>query len=33
MKLDFSAFPNVNAWGARCCARPAYKKLMPADAK
>ena len=33
MKLDFSAYPNVNSWGKRCCDRPAYKKLMAAAAK
>ena len=31
MKLDFTPFPNVNAWGARCAARPAYKKTMAAS--
>jgi len=32
MKIDFSAYPNVNAWSARCAARPAYKKVMAASA-
>ncbi|MBA3541796.1 MAG: glutathione S-transferase family protein [Deltaproteobacteria bacterium] len=31
MKLDFAAYPHVNAWGARCCERPAYKKLMSGE--
>lgn len=30
MKLDFSPFPNVNAWGERCSARPAYQRVMAA---
>ncbi len=30
MKLDFTAYPNLNAWGARCAARPAYTKVMAA---
>jgi glutathione S-transferase len=29
MKIDFTPFPNVNAWTDRCRARPAYQKLMP----
>jgi glutathione S-transferase len=28
MKMDFSAYARLNSWGERCCARPAYKKLM-----
>jgi hypothetical protein len=32
MKIDFSAFKNVEAWGKRCAERPAYKKLMAANA-
>jgi glutathione S-transferase len=28
MKIDFHAYPRLNAWGQRCSARPAYKKLM-----
>ena len=28
MKTDFSSFKNIEAWAARCAARPAYKKLM-----
>jgi glutathione S-transferase len=28
MKIDFSKFKNVEAWGKRCSARPAYVKLM-----
>jgi glutathione S-transferase len=30
MQIDFTPFPNVNAWGERCRARPAYKKVMAA---
>jgi glutathione S-transferase len=30
MKIDFTAFPNVNAWSDRCRARPAYTKLAAA---
>jgi glutathione S-transferase len=30
LKIDFTPFPNVEAWGERCRARPAYKKLMAA---
>ena len=26
MKVDLAAYPNVTAWGERCCARPAYVK-------
>ena len=33
MKLDFSLFPHLNAWGERCSARPAYKKLMAGAGK
>jgi len=28
MKVDLSAFARINAWGARCSARPAYAKVM-----
>lgn len=28
VKLDFTPYPNVIAWGTRCSSRPAYKKLM-----
>ncbi len=28
MKFDLASYPNLNAWGARCAERPAYKKLM-----
>ncbi|HEX3763188.1 MAG TPA: glutathione S-transferase family protein [Kofleriaceae bacterium] len=28
MKVDFAPFPGVEAWGERCRARPAYKKVM-----
>ncbi len=31
MKVDMSALKNVNAWGERCCARPAYVKVMKAQ--
>lgn len=27
-KIDFAPFPNLNAWSARCAARPAYQKVM-----
>ena len=27
MGHDFSKFPHLNAWAARCAARPAYKKV------
>jgi glutathione S-transferase len=30
MKIDFTPFANVEAWGERCRARPAFKKLMAA---
>jgi len=26
-KVDFSKFPHLNAWGAKCAARPAYQKV------
>lgn len=32
MKTDFTAYKHVNAWGERCAARPAYKKVMSAQA-
>lgn len=28
MKVDFTPYPNINAWNDRCQARPAMKKLM-----
>jgi len=28
MKLDLTAYPNLNAWGQRCTARPAYTRAM-----
>lgn len=28
MKVDFSAFKNLEAWSKRCADRPAYKKVM-----
>jgi glutathione S-transferase len=28
MKVDLSKYKNVAAWGQRCCARPAYAKVM-----
>jgi glutathione S-transferase len=28
MKIDLSAFPNINAWSKRCSERPAYAKAM-----
>jgi glutathione S-transferase len=28
MKIDLSAFKNLSAWSERCCARPAYAKVM-----
>jgi glutathione S-transferase len=31
MKIDLSAYRRLNAWGERCCARPAYKKVMAAS--
>jgi glutathione S-transferase len=31
MKLDFKPYPHLNAWGQRCCARPAYAKIMAAS--
>jgi glutathione S-transferase len=30
MKIDFAPYTHLNAWGARCCARPAYKRIMEA---
>jgi glutathione S-transferase len=30
LKIDFTAFPNVNAWTERCHARPAHQKLFSA---
>ncbi|MBK9263604.1 MAG: glutathione S-transferase family protein [Polyangiaceae bacterium] len=28
MKLDFSAYARLNAWGGRCSARPGYQRVM-----
>lgn len=28
MKIDLAPYKNLNAWGQRCCARPAYAKVM-----
>jgi glutathione S-transferase len=28
MKIDMSAFANLNAWSGRCCGRAAYKAVM-----
>ncbi|SPE20788.1 Glutathione S-transferase [Burkholderiales bacterium] len=28
MKVDFSAYPNLNAWSQRCTARPVYARVM-----
>jgi glutathione S-transferase len=30
-QIDFAAFANVNAWTARCTARPAYQRVMAAE--
>ena len=30
-KVDCAAYPNMNAWSARCSERPAYKKVMAAS--
>ena len=30
MKIDFTAFPHLNAWNDRCRARPAFTKLTAA---
>jgi len=27
MKLDFAPYPRLNAWSARCAARPAYQRV------
>ena len=27
MKIDFTSYAHVTAWGQRCCARPAYLKV------
>jgi len=29
LKFDFTPFRNVAAWAERCCARPAFKKVLP----
>lgn len=31
MKVDFSAYKNVNAWTERCTKRPAYAKVMAGE--
>ena len=31
MKVDLSAYPNIQAWGERCSARPAYVKANQAS--
>jgi len=31
MKVDFGPYANLNAWSKRCCARPAYAKVMAAE--
>jgi len=28
MKMDLTPYPQLQAWGQRCCARPAYLKVM-----
>jgi glutathione S-transferase len=33
MKLDLSAYPRLAAWSQRCCARPAYAKVMAGETK
>ena len=30
-KVDFSTVPHVNAWAARCAARPAYQRVMSGE--
>lgn len=30
MKVDMAGYAHLNAWGKRCCARPAYAKVMTA---
>jgi glutathione S-transferase len=32
MKVDFTPYARLNAWGERCSARPAYKRAMEAEA-
>ncbi len=32
MKIDFSPYARLNAWAARCSARPAYAKVMSGHA-
>jgi glutathione S-transferase len=31
MKIDFTPYARLDAWGKRCSARPAYKKVMAAS--
>jgi glutathione S-transferase len=33
MKVDFTAFTRLNAWSARCAARPAYARVMATESK
>ena len=33
MKVDFSPYPRLEAWGKRCAERPAYKSLMATTGK
>lgn len=33
MKIDFTDFARLNAWSARCAARPAYVKVMSSESK
>ena len=32
LKIDFTPYPRIEAWSQRCCARPAYRKVMGAAA-
>jgi glutathione S-transferase len=32
LKLDFTPYSRINAWGQRCSSRPAYAKIMSAGA-
>ena len=33
MQVDMKPYPRLAAWGERCCARPAYTRVMAADKK
>ena len=33
MKLDLAPYTKLNAWSERCCARPAYQKIMAPPSK